>query len=128
MDVDQINRVTRHILDAAYKLHTKFGPGLLERTYEICLAHDLRSRGFTVRTQVGLSIEYMGEFITDAYRVDMIVDDRVMVELKSVRKLLPIHESQMLTYLKLSGFHVGLVINFQEQHLRDGITRLVNDL
>ena len=128
MEIDRINLITHHILDAAYKLHTAFGPGLLEKAYEICLALDLRSRGLSVRTEVGLSIEYMGELIADAYRIDMIVDECVMVELKTVRKIIPVHEAQMITYLKLSGYRVGLLINFQVMHLRDGISRLVNKL
>jgi GxxExxY protein len=109
-------------------VHSALGPGLLESAYEACLAHELRQGGLTVATQVSIPIAYCGVSVDVGYRADLIIDDGVIVELKAVSKLAPIHEAQLLSYLKLSGIHLGLLINFHEQHLRNGIRRLVNHL
>jgi GxxExxY protein len=109
-------------------VHSALGPGLLESAYEACLAHELRQGGLTVATQVSIPIAYRGVSVDVGYRADLIIDDGVIVELKAVSKLAPIHEAQLLSYLKLSGIHLGLLINFHEQHLRNGIRRLVNHL
>ena len=124
----EINEISGETVDSAIQIHSAFGPGLLESTYGLCLAQELRSRGLTVATQVPLSLVYGDLTIRAAYRLDMIVENALIVELKSVMKLHPIHEAQMLSYLKLSGFRLGLIINFNVVHLRDGVKRMVNRL
>lgn len=126
MDAKEINIRTGRILDSALRVHSALGPGLLESAYEACLAYELRERGSTVVTQVELPVVYKGIRIGHGYRVDMLVDDVIIVELKTVKKILPVHDAQLLSYLKLSDRPVGLLINFHSQHLRDGIKRLVN--
>jgi GxxExxY protein len=122
------NEVSGQIVDAAMKVHTALGPGLLESAYEGCLAYELRKRGLKVAPQVGLPVVYEGVNIDVGYRIDLLVEDLVIVELKSVDKIAPIHEAQLLTYLKLSGKRLGLLMNFNVLHLRDGIKRMVNNL
>jgi len=122
------NEVSGQIVDAAMRVHTALGPGLLESAYEGCLTYELRKRGLKVAPQVGLPVVYEGVNIDVGYRIDLLVDDLVIVELKAVDKLAPIHEAQLLTYLKLSGKRLGLLINFNVLHLKDGIKRMVNNL
>jgi GxxExxY protein len=100
----------------------------LESTYEICLAHELRFRGLNVQSQVPVAIVYEGVQIDVAYRIDLLVNGAVIVELKAIAKLLPVHEAQLLSYLRLGGHRLGLLINFHVLHLKDGIRRLVNNL
>ena len=119
------NDYSGQVVDAAMKVHSALGPGLLESAYEACLTHELRKRGLRVRTQVQLPVVYDGLRLDCGYRLDMIVEDLVVVELKAVAKLLPIDHAQMLTYLKLSECRIGLLINFNVAHLRDGIKRLI---
>jgi GxxExxY protein len=107
------------------KVHSALGPGLLERAYEVCLAHELRSTGFEVQTQVELPVVYQNVRLEVGYRIDLIVNDVIIVEVKSVESIAPIHKAQLLSYLKLSNRRVGLIINFNVVSLRDGITRLV---
>ena len=123
-----INAISAEIVDAAMKVHSALGPGLLESAYLACLAHELRSRGLAVRLQVPLPILYEGVRIPVGYRVDMLVDNVVIVELKVARELHPIHEAQLLSYLKLAERKLGLLINFHVVHLRDGIKRMVNKI
>jgi GxxExxY protein len=123
-----INAISAEIVDAAMKVHSALGPGLLESAYLACLAHELRSRGLAVRLQVPLPILYEGVRIHVGYRVDMLVENVVIVELKVARKLHPIHEAQLLSYLKLAERKLGLLINFHVVHLRDGIKRMVNKI
>ena len=113
------------IVDAAMKVHSLLGPGLLESTYEICLKHELQQRRFLVNSQVAMPVLYDGVLIDAGYRVDLLVEGKVIVELKAVEKLIPIFEAQLLTYLKLSRLKVGLLINFNVLHLKDRITRLM---
>ena len=120
------DEITGGIISAAMKVHTALGPGLLESAYEACLCYELRERGFTVATQVALPVVYYGVHIDAGYRLDIVVNNVVVVELKAIEKLLPIHHAQLLSYLKLSGMHVGLIISFHELHLRDGIRRFMN--
>ena len=122
----EINEISGEIVDAAIGVHSAFGPGLLESPYKLCLAHELRSRGLSVATEIPLPIVYRDMQLHAAYRLDMLVENAVIVELKSVNKLHPIHEAQMLSYLKLSGIRLGLIINFNVVHLRDGVKRMVN--
>jgi len=123
MDIDQISGA---IVDASMKIHSALGPGLLENAYEACLIHLLRKNGFHVARQVDIPVTFDGLKIDAGYRLDLLVNDVVVVELKSVEKLLPIHQAQMITYLRLSGKKVGLLINFNVPHLKDGIKRMVN--
>lgn len=107
------------------KVHSALGPGLLEKAYEVCLAHELTKAGFSVRTQVELPVVYDGVLVELGYRIDLIVNDLVIVELKCVEKIIPVHEAQIISYLKLSKKRVGLLINFHVRHLRDGIRRFM---
>jgi GxxExxY protein len=123
LDTDEI---TGSIVDAAMKVHTALGPGLLEGIYEKCLKHELVKRGFNVQSQIWLPVLYDGLEMEGGYRIDLLVDNRIIVELKVVEQLLDIHKAQLLSYLKLSNKQVGLLINFNVVHLRDGIRRIVN--
>lgn len=124
----EINDITGNIVDSAIKVHKALGPGLLESAYEACLAHELRKRERKVLTQVGLPVIYDGVKLDVGYRLDMLVEDSVIVELKAVETILPIHEAQLLSYLKLSGLKVGLLINFHVPILTQGVKRMVNRL
>jgi GxxExxY protein len=115
-----------HIVDAAIMVHTVIGPGLLESAYNACLVHELRSRGLDVRPQVPLPINYRGQQIDVAYRIDLLVEDAVIVESKAVAKLLPVHDAQLLSYLRLSNKRIGFLLNFHVPRMRDGIKRMVN--
>jgi len=112
------NQISAIILDAAIAVHTSLSPGLLESAYQACLTFELSSRGFKVQTQVPLPINYRGVLIDAAYRLDLVVDDLVIVELKAVERLMPIHEAQLLSYLKISGKRLGLLINFHVLRLK----------
>ncbi len=122
-----INDISGAVVDAAMKVHTALGPGLLESAYEACLKHELSKRGFKVLSQVILPVIYDGVEVDADYRLDLLVEDAVIVELKAVERLLPIHEAQLLSYLKLSGRKVGLLINFNVEHLKNGIKRFRKD-
>ena len=122
----ELDQVTEKIIGAAMKVHSALGPGLLESAYQACLFPELEKQDISVRSEVLLPVVYEGETIDVGYRMDLLVDEQVVVELKSVDKVLPIHEAQLIKYLKLSTKKVGLLINFNVLHLRDGITRRVN--
>jgi GxxExxY protein len=121
-----INDVTGAVVDAAFKVHSVLGPGLLESAYQACLAYELRKRGLEVTTQFELPVVYDEVKVDLGYRVDLLVERSVVVELKTVSKLLPVHEAQLLSYLKLGDFRAGLLINFHAARLKDGIKRMVN--
>ncbi len=121
-----LNEITSGIIRGAMRVHSALGPGLLESAYETCLAHVLRGEGVDVKQQVALPITFEGVQIDAGYRIDLLVEDAVVVELKATEAVLPVHRAQLLSYLKLSGKKVGLLINFNVAHLRDGIERLVN--
>jgi GxxExxY protein len=123
---DEINERTGEIVDAAMKVHTFLGPGLLESSYEACLSHELKLRGLTVSTQIPIPLVYEGLRLEVGYRADLVVENAIIVELKAVEKLVAVHEAQLLSYLRLTGFRVGLLINFHEEHLKDGIRRRVH--
>ena len=123
-----INELTGQIVDAAMKVHSILGPGLLEAAYEACLAHELRLRGHHVLVQVPIPVIYEGVRVDVGFRADLLVDDAVIVDVKAITKLLLVHNAQLLSYLRLSGHRVGLLINFHVVHLRDGINRLANNL
>jgi GxxExxY protein len=122
----RINEITQNIIAAAIDVHRALGPGLLESAYEACLAFELRDRGLKVETQKGLPVKYRGILLDCGYRIDLFVEEEVIVELKAVEKILPIHEAQLLSYLKLADCRVGLLINFNVRILKQGIRRLVN--
>ncbi len=120
------NELTSQIIAAAIEVHRRLGPGLLESAYEACLLYELRKRGLKAVNQLGLPIIYDEVKIDVGYRVDVLVGDSVILELKAVEKVLPLHEAQLISYLKLSGKKVGLLINFNVTRLKDGITRRAN--
>ena len=118
--------LTEQIIGAAVDVHRALGPGLLESAYEECLCHELHLRGLTFERQVSLPVEYKGVKLDCGYRLDLIVQDQIVLELKCVEHILPVHEAQLLTYLKLTGKHVGLILNFNVATLtRGGIVRKV---
>ena len=121
-----LNVISEKIIGAAMQVHRTLGPGLLESAYEACLKYELEKRGLKVLSQVWLPVIYDGMKIDLGYRSDLLVEDSVIVELKAVNKITPVHEAQLLSYLKLSGKHLGLLINFNVALLKDGITRRIN--
>lgn len=122
------NELSKLILDAAFRVHSALGPGLLESAYEACLAYELRSSGLKVQTQIPMPLVYREVMLELGYRLDILVEDVVIIELKAVDALAPIHHAQLLCYLKLSRKKLGLLINFNEVSLKHGIKRLVNNL
>lgn len=124
---DRLNEVSGMVLGAAIDVHKELGPGLLESAYETCLAYELAQRGLNVRRQVELPVTYKGVHLDCGYRADLLVDG-VLVELKAVDSLNPVHEAQILSYLKLSGCKLGLLLNFNVRRLKDGVRRIVNGL
>jgi GxxExxY protein len=124
--MNELNQITGQIIDAAMKVHTHLGPGLLESAYQACLAYELRQRNLVSLSEVGLPVIYNEVKLDVGYRLDLLVENSVIVELKAVDKLLPIHEAQLMSYLKLSKLKVGLLINFNELHLKNGIKRRIN--
>jgi GxxExxY protein len=117
--------VSRIVIDAAMKIHSALGPGLLESAYKACLAQELRNRGLFVELEVPLPVVYEGTKLEIGYRIDMLVERLVIVEIKSAEAITPVHQAQVLSYLRMSGLSLGLLINFNVVHLRDGIKRLV---
>jgi GxxExxY protein len=120
------NEIAKQILDAAFVVHTKLGPGVFESVYEVVLAHELRKKGLMVERQKPMSILYDGVQFDEAFRSDLVVNGKVIAELKSTEALSPVHTKQLLTQLRLSGLKLGLLINFGEAHLKNGIKRVIN--
>ena len=118
--------ISRHIITAAMKVHTAVGPGLLESAYEACLLHELQQVGLRVSSQVPFPLVYNGLKLDIGYRIDLIVEDLVIVEIKCVEAIAPVHKAQLLSYLRLTGRSLGLIINFHVEHLKDGIRRVVD--
>jgi GxxExxY protein len=123
----QLNSITEQIIGAAIDVHRTLGPGLLESAYEACLMFELVSRGLKVEKQKPLPVIYRDVKLDCGYRLDLVVENAIVIELKAIDKLLPIHRAQLLSYLKLSGLKVGLLINFHTKMLKDGVVRLVNN-
>ena len=119
------NEISGTVVDAAMKVHSAIGPGLLESAFAVCLTHELVKRGLRVNCEVPLPVIYDGVRLEAGYRLDMLVEDTFIVELKAIEALAPIHQAQLLSYLKLSGKPIGLLINFHTLHLKDGIKRFV---
>jgi GxxExxY protein len=122
-----INQLTEQIIGAAIEVHREKGPGLLESAYESCLAHELGLRGLQVTCQVAVPLVYNGVTIDVAFRADLIVENQVLVELKAIETVLPVHKAQVLSYIRETGHQVGLLINFHAPKLVDGVTRIVNE-
>jgi GxxExxY protein len=125
MDQMQDDPLTRRVIGCAIEVHRTLGPGLLESAYEACLVHELTTQGLRVASQVPLAVQYKSVRLDIGYRLDLVVEDCLVIEVKSVEKLLPVHEAQLLTYLRLSGHKVGLILNFNTKVLKDGIIRRV---
>ena len=122
------NEISGQIVDAAIKVHSVLGPGLLESAYHACLLHELRKRGLQVESELSLPVNYDGVKLDVGYRIDLLVEKCVIVEIKAVEKMLSVHEAQLLCYLRLSGCRLGLLINFNVSQLKDGIKRMVHNL
>jgi GxxExxY protein len=122
----QLNEITGTIIDAAMDIHRQLGPGLFESVYEAVLAHELRKRGYYVETQIAIPVTWQGELLELGFRADLIVNRAVLTEIKSVEAIAAVHKKQLQTYLKLMDLRVGLLINFNVELLKSGITRVVN--
>lgn len=123
--IAEADGVSAAVIGAAIEVHRHLGPGLLESVYEACLCKELASRGRSYRQQVELPVLYKGEPVGQVLRLDLVVGEGLIVEIKSVERLLPIHDAQVLTYLRLTGIRVGLILNFNTAYLKDGVRRLV---
>jgi len=119
------NPITGAILDAALEVHSALGPGLLEKVYRVCLAEELRTRGHEVQEEVAAPVVYKGRRVEAGYRIDLLVDGRVIVEIKAVEETHPVHAAQLFTYLKLTNLQVSLLLNFNKRLMKNGITRVV---
>ena len=124
---EKLNQITEAVIGAAVDIHRTLGPGLLESAYEACLAFELAEHGLKIEQQKPLPVVYRGVKLDCGYRLDILVEEAVIVEVKSIDRLAPIHKAQLLSYLKLSGCKVGLLINFNVKVLKDGVVRMVND-
>ncbi len=122
----KVDDVTNQIIRAAIRVHSQLGPGLLESVYSSCLAYAIQGAGIRVMTQVPVAIRFDGHCIEARLRLDLLVESRVIVEVKAVERLVPLHAAQLLSYLRLSGLTVGLLLNFNVRHMRQGIKRVVN--
>lgn len=122
------NEISRDIIGCAMRVHSALGPGLLESAYEACLAFELRQVGFHVECEVPLPLVYHEVKLDLGYRIDLLVDSKVVVELKAIESVLPVHKAQLLSHVRLSGRKLGLLLNFHVEHMRDGIYRVVNNL
>ena len=124
----EMNALSGQIVDAGMKVHSALGPGLLESAYQVCLAHELGKRGFTVRREVLVPVHYDGLVLDAAYRIELIDDDAVVVEIKTLATNIPVHEANLLYQIKQGKYRLGLLINFNVVHLKDGIVRKINRL
>jgi GxxExxY protein len=122
------NEIARQVVDAAYKIHVALGPGLLESVYETVLAYELKKRGFRVSRQQPIPVTYEEVVFDEGFRADLIVEDKLIIELKSVEKVAAVHKKQLLTYLRLADKRLGLLINFGAALIKEGITRIANRL
>ena len=123
---DELNRLSNAVIGCAM-VHKALGPGLLESAYQQCLAWELRQQGLSIKEQVSVPIRYKALEVSNAYRLDMLIEDEVIVELKAVEKIEPVHVAQMLTYLKVNGLRLGLLLNFNVDVMKKGIRRIVNN-
>ena len=123
--MEKLNKLSYEIIGAIYKVHTELGPGLLESTYEICLEYELLKKGFKVKRQKALPVIYNEIKLEIGYRIDLLVENSIILELKSVDEIAPIHKAQLMTYLKLSGLKLGLLLNFNVKDMKKGINRII---
>jgi GxxExxY protein len=123
---DLVNQASRHVVDSALAVHVALGPGLLESTYQACLSYELRKRGVGVSEQVGLPVVYDGQRLEIGYRIDLLVQEMVVVEIKAIDAIAPVHRAQLLSYLKLSAKPLGLLLNFNVVLMKQGIVRMRN--
>ncbi len=121
----KFDRLSNRVIGCALEVHRHLGPGLLESTYEQCLAHELKMADIPFKLQCPLPVQYKGIKLDCGYRIDLLVDDRIIIELKSVDRVLPIHQAQLLTYMKLSAIPIGLLLNFNVKYMKSGIKRMV---
>lgn len=126
-DKERLNAISGEAVDSAIAVHRELGPGLLESVYEVILAHELRTRGFEVERQKPIPIEYRGVRFDEGYRLDLVVNDLLIIEIKSVEQIAPVHSKQVLTYLRLTDKPLGLLLNFNTALMKDGIVRLANN-
>jgi GxxExxY protein len=126
--METIEEVGHAVIGAALKIHSIVGPGLLDSAYETCLLYELEKQTLRVRSQVIVPVRYEELIVDNGYRIDVLVDDAVVLELKAVATILPVHRGQLLSYLRLGGFKLGFLLNFHVVHMRDGIVRMVNGL
>jgi GxxExxY protein len=125
----RLNQTSKVCLDCAFRVHSALGPGLLESSYKACLGYELVQAGLSAQIEVPVPLVYSGQKLADVgYRVDILVEDALIIEIKSVDTVIPVHKAQLLSYLRLSGKRLGLLINFNTVHLKDGISRIVNAL
>lgn len=123
--MELLNNLTYKIIGCAYRVHTELGPGLLESTYEVCLEYEMLKTGLFVERQKELPVVYDAVKLDAGYRIDLLVNGQIILELKSVDEIAPIHKAQLMTYLKLSGFKLGLLLNFNVQDMKKGISRII---
>ena len=128
MKIMDENQLSNEVIGAAIEVHKTIGPGLLESIYQECMVYELTNRGFQTAREVSLPVRYKGLQFPAAYRADIVVEDKLILELKAVEVLLPVYSAQLLSYLRMSGLKLGLLINFCVPHLRDGVKRIVNQL
>ena len=124
---EELNRISGQVIDAAIAVHREVGPGLLESAYQACLAYELRDRQFQVKTEAPVPVDYRDVHLDVGYRLDQLIENAVIVEVKSVTKLAPIHDAQLMTYLRLTNRSLGLLINFNTPLLKDGVKRIINN-
>jgi GxxExxY protein len=125
MDMISENQLTRKVIGLGIEVHRELGPGLLEAAYEECLVYEFKTHGISFKRQSPVSLSYKSTWLECGFRADLIVEDRLIVELKAIEKLLPIHEAQVITYLRLTGIRIGLLMNFNAKVLKDGLRRLM---
>lgn len=119
--------IAKHVVDAAFQVHFYLGPGLLESTYQACFVEELKRRRFDVATELTVPLEYKGKLLSESLRLDVLVENEIIVELKSLDNVLPVHKAQLITYLRLSNLHLGFLINFNVARIKDGIKRVVHN-
>jgi len=123
----ELNEISKEVVDSAMVVHTALGPGLLEHAYQACLRHELLERKLKVLSEVGMPIRYGSATIDVGYRLDLLVEDQLIVELKALQNIAPIHKAQLFSYLRLGGKPLGLLLNFHVKHMKDGIHRIANN-
>ncbi len=124
---EQLNKISKEIVDAAYTVHKEMGPGLLESIYEYCMLKELELRNIHAKRQVIIPLYYKGELLTKDFRIDILVENEIIIELKAVDIILPVHKAQIISYLKLADKNLGFLINFNVDYIKNGIKRIVNN-